>query len=202
MTERIHPEDLRALVAATMWGDDMSLPGCLKMADTLLTELARTAKPDAPRLHACHDCQQAEAEARDRLAEAGEHILASDAAIARLNAELAQAQEDVESLRISRDAYAEMRDKALAENREGHAAYARLSEEKATIVERVDKIRAEARKDAAWAEQVRIISLLTNDLFSPVAACQFNPAEQPEKMVGEILTAAELHAALSTPVQP
>jgi hypothetical protein len=46
MTERMHPEDLRAIVASTMWADDMTVSGCLKMADCLLAELARTAKPE------------------------------------------------------------------------------------------------------------------------------------------------------------
>ena len=113
MTDRIRPEDLRAIMAAIAGqGTPASdLPkemgwaqAAIMMADELLAELARTAKPEmaAPRLHACHDCQQAEAEAdaraeaaEARLVESGEHIVASDATIARLNAELARAMERI-----------------------------------------------------------------------------------------------------------
>ena len=112
MTERMHPEDLRALVAAHIYGLGVHLiqgqqwqnvndyHQTVLDADALLVELARTAnpEPDSPRLHACRDCQQSEVEAlaraeaaEVRVVEAGEHIVASDATIARLNAQLSEA---------------------------------------------------------------------------------------------------------------
>ena len=185
MTDRIRPEDLRAIMAAIAGqGTPASdLPkemgwaqAAIMMADELLAELARTAKPEmaAPRLHACHDCQQAEAEAdaraeaaEARLVEAGEHIVASDATIARLNAEMSEAMERAQK--------AEARVNQLLGRHES----------------------------AARAKRERIISLLADNLYFPVVGCRFYPgAQSVEGMVGEILLAEELRATLTPPVQP
>jgi len=44
--ERMHPDDLRAIVASNMWGGGMPLEWAMKSADLLFAELARTAKPE------------------------------------------------------------------------------------------------------------------------------------------------------------
>lgn len=56
--ERMHPEDLRALIAGMCFASPKwdSVRGAIACADDLLAELARTVKPVVPTLMACPLC--------------------------------------------------------------------------------------------------------------------------------------------------
>jgi hypothetical protein len=83
--ERMHPDDLRAIVASNMWGGGMPLEWAMKSADLLFAELARTAKPEdepeflAWRQKAWDNASRAEkAEARVKELEAKEGLISDE----------------------------------------------------------------------------------------------------------------------------